>query len=104
MPITGVSPVTIPILMAKWKKKIEATLLPYTRLKVELCRSANTIRRRIRNPNNNKTAEAPMNPCSSPTVQKIKSVSCSGTYFSLVCVPFRKPFPVSPPEPIAIFD
>ena len=22
----------------------------------------------------------------------------------LVCVPFRKPFPVSPPEPIAIFD
>ena len=46
----------------------------------------------------------PTNPCSSPTVQKMKSVSCSGTYFSLVCVPFRKPLPFNPPEPIAIFD
>ena len=35
----------------------------------------------------------PKNPSSSPTVQKMKSVSCSGTNFSLVCVPLRKPFP-----------
>ena len=46
----------------------------------------------------------PTNPHSSPTVQKIKSVSCSGTNFSFVCVPCRKPFPVACPEPIAIND
>ena len=38
----------------------------------------------------------PMKPCSSPMVQNIKSVSCSGTYFSLVWVPLRNPLPVSP--------
>jgi hypothetical protein len=34
--------------------------------------------------------------------QKMKSVSCSGTNFSLVWVPFRNPFPCKPPEPMAI--
>ena len=48
------------------------------------------------------TAAEPMKPSSSPTVQKMKSVSCSGTYLSLVCVPFMKPFPSRPPEPMAI--
>ena len=41
-----------------------------------------------------KTQEDPRNPCSSPTVQNIKSVACSGTYFNLVCVPFKKSFAV----------
>ena len=50
------------------------------------------------------TKDAPQKPSSSPIVQKIKSVSCSGTYFNLVCVPFKKPFPHKPPDPIAIFD
>lgn len=48
------------------------------------------------------TKAEPTNPCSSPMVQKMKSVSCSGTYFNLVCVPLRKPFPNNPPEPMAI--
>ena len=26
------------------------------------------------------------------------------TYFNLVCVPFKNPFPDNPPEPIAILD
>ena len=42
------------------------------------------------------------NPSSSPTVQKMKSVSCSGTNLSLVWVPFRNPLPCKPPEPMAI--
>ena len=49
------------------------------------------------------TTAHPMKPSSSPTVQKMKSVSCSGTYFSFVCVPLRNPLPFSPPEPMAIF-
>ena len=45
----------------------------------------------------------PTKPHSSPTVQNIKSVLCSGTKLNLVWVPCRKPFPSKPPEPIAIF-
>jgi len=41
---------------------------------------------------------------SSPSVQKIKSVCCSGTKSNLVWVPSRYPFPNSPPDPIAILD
>ena len=40
----------------------------------------------------------------SPMVQKIKSVVCAGTKSNFVCVPFKNPFPINPPEPIAIFD
>ena len=54
--------------------------------------------------NTNKNSKLPTNPHSSPTVQKIKSVLCSGTKSNLVCVPFRKPFPKKPPDPIAILD
>ena len=46
----------------------------------------------------------PINPHSSPIVQKIKSVLCSGTKLNFVCVPFKNPLPNKPPEPIAIFD
>ena len=51
-----------------------------------------------------KKKRLPKNPHSSPTVQNIKSVLCSGTKSNLVCVPFRNPFPNNPPDPIAIFD
>ena len=34
----------------------------------------------------------------------MKSVLCSGTKLNLVCVPWRKPLPVRPPEPMAILD
>ena len=37
-------------------------------------------------------------------VQKMKSVLCSGTKFMVVCVPFMKPWPNRPPEPMAILD
>ena len=46
----------------------------------------------------------PTKPHSSPTVQNIKSVLCSGTKLNLVWVPCRNPFPNKPPEPIAILD
>ena len=47
-------------------------------------------------------SDEPTKPHSSPTVQNIKSVSCSGTKLNLVCVPFKNPLPKTPPEPIAI--
>ena len=54
--------------------------------------------------NININIKLPKNPHSSPIVQKIKSVLCSGTKSKRVCVPFTNPFPNKPPEPIAIFD
>ena len=39
------------------------------------------------------TRALPTNPHSSPTVQKMKSVLCSGTKLNFVCVPCKKPFP-----------
>ena len=50
------------------------------------------------------TKVVPMNPHSSPTVQKIKSVLCSGTKLNFVWVPCKYPLPKNPPEPIAILD
>ncbi len=43
-------------------------------------------------------------PHSSTKVVKMKSVCFSGRKFSDDCVPFRKPLPNMPPEPMAIFD
>ena len=54
----------------------------------------------------------PTKPHSSPTVQNIKSVLCSGTklnFVVLICIKtfayfHRSPTPKKPPEPIAILD
>ena len=45
---------------------------------------------------------APTKPSSSPATVKTKSVCCSGTNWPVVCVPWNRPWPSSPPEPIAI--
>ena len=102
IPITGVSPSTIPTLMNTWNRKILSTEYPQTLPKRYGCRSARWIRRSINARKRTSTPAEPRKPSSSPTVQKIKSVSCSGTYLSFVCVPLRNPLPLIPPEPIAI--
>ena len=92
------------ILIAKCIKKIDATQYAYIRLNADRCRSASTSIRNINPKYNSTSAVLPRKPNCSPMAQKIKSVFCSGTNSFLVDVPFRKPLPVSPPEPIAIFD
>ena len=57
-----------------------------------------------RDPKTTRKNKLPKNPHSSPTVQNIKSVLCSGTKSNLVWVPFRNPLPKNPPDPIAILD
>lgn len=94
----------MPILIIKWNSRMPATPKPYILEKADRCRSDNDMIRIISIVNTIITNEDPRNPHSSPTVQKIKSVSCSGTKLYFVCVPCKKPFPVNPPEPIAIFD
>ena len=65
---------------------VSYTHLPYTRPKGDCCRSATTISRKIRIRNSNITAVDPTNPSSSPTVQKMKSVSCSCLLYTSRCV------------------
>ena len=81
---------------------MEAIEYAYIRLNLLRCRSA-TATIRIKNHINPPTTNnEPKKPHSSPTVQKIKSVLCSGTKLNLVCVPCKKPLPENPPEPMAI--
>lgn len=104
IPITGNNPIVIPILTAKWKNNMDATAYPYIRLNFDRCRSARIIIRIIKPIIKTITRVLPTKPHSSPTVQKIKSVLCSGTNLNLVCVPFKNPLPANPPEPMAILD
>ena len=46
----------------------------------------------------------PTKPSSSPTAVKMKSVCCSGTNPSRVCVPSNRPLPFTLPDAIAAFD
>ena len=46
----------------------------------------------------------PVKPNCSEKIAKTKSVSFSGRKSRLLWEPSRKPLPLSPPEPIAIFD
>ena len=48
--------------------------------------------------------DEPKNPHSSPTVEKIKSVCCSGTNYPLVWEPTKNPSPNKPPDASAILD
>ena len=83
---------------------MEATPYPNTLLKTERCLSANIINLNNSNENPPIVIIEPIKPHSSPMVQKMKSVLCSGTKLNLVWVPPKNPFPKNPPEPIAILD
>ena len=50
------------------------------------------------------TVNAPIRPHSSASTEKIKSVCCSGKNDNTFCDPFKNPFPVIIPDPMAIFD
>ena len=85
-------------------KSAHATQYPYTLIVRSVCFSAALIILYISIKNTNTKPAEPTNPHSSPTVQNMKSVLCSGTILNLVWVPWRSPLPLSPPEPIAILD
>jgi len=97
------NPSVMPTLMEKWKKMMDATPYPYKRLNFDRCRSARNTILEINVMNRAITRNCPWSH-SSPTVQKIKSVLCSGTKLYFVCVPWRNPLPQNPPEPMAMRD
>ena len=104
IPTTGKSPIVMEILMNTCMNRQHATQYPYTRIDRSVCFSALCIILSIRVKNSASKPNDPKNPHSSPMVQKMKSVLCSGTNLNLVCVPWRYPLPEKPPDPMAILD
>ena len=49
-------------------------------------------------------ANMPTSPSSSAITEKIKSEWLSGIKSNWLCVPDRYPFPVNPPDPMAVWD
>lgn len=84
IPITGANPIVIPIFIAKCINRIDATPYPYILQNDDLCLSARLIILISSSINNVIKIETPKNPHSSPMVQKMKSVLCSGTKSNLV--------------------
>ncbi len=104
IPMMGNRPMVMPMFMMTCTKMTPATPYAYILEKLERWRSAICVIRYSNTKNSPTTPSTPTNPCSSPTVQKMKSVLCSGTNLSLVMLPFSGPLPKSPPEPIAILE
>ena len=77
--MTGIKPMVMPMFMNKCMKMQLATQYPYILVKFSLLLSASDIIRQIMKTYTRMTAKQPTKPHSSPTVQKMKSVLCSGT-------------------------
>ena len=104
IPITGISPIVIPMLMRRWTRKIPATPVANTFGNVWAAQLPRLESRMRRYPKIPSSTIEPMNPHSSAMIVNTKSVDCSGMKASWVCVPSMNPFPRRPPEPIAAFD
>ena len=103
-PVTGISPIVIAIFTVTWNKKIVAAPIVTSVtngssfvLHIDDARHKN-------NANNTRIVAHPTKPNCSPSTLKIKSVCPSGKKARFVCVPLPNPFPVRPPEPMAVMD
>ena len=97
-------PMVMPTFSKTWNSSMQSTP---TQISVPKSSRASWAVRQIRQATMAKRASsvpAPTKPSSSPTAVKMKSVCCSGTLSSRVCVPSKRPWPSGPPAPMAIFD
>ena len=78
IPVIGITPMTIPMLTANWKKIIEATPAATSSPNGSRERQPATRTRQMSALNRMKTTIAPMNPSSSPSFAKTKSVVWTG--------------------------
>ena len=102
--MTGIRNKHMPMLAMVWKMSIPA-MPTHTRLSMRVGASRATIRQRtMMASSSTMTRRQPIKPNSSPQTQKMKSVCRSGRldrYNDCVCVPLKRPCPVSLPEPRA---
>ena len=104
MPVIGIRPMVIPMFTITWVNQAAAS--------PKATSDANGVAARVemrtvRRKNKRKRPSAilmPMNPSSSPTTGKMKSVCCSGRKARRFCEPSVNPLPNRPPEPTATCD
>ena len=104
MPVIGISEIVIPIfskICVKSRPTDPATISDANGSLVFRAMRTSTSNSPKKRASEMKT---PMNPSSSPTTAKTKSVPCSGMYPDRFWVPRVKPLPVHPPEPIATLE
>ena len=102
-PVTGMRRWVMPTLTNTWKTTMAAIPTPSrypkrSRAAAAVISSRHTIRAKRAS-----TAAEPTNPSCSATAVKMKSVRCAGTKAPLVCVPWDRPRPNSPPLAMAIW-
>ena len=104
IPVIGIKPIVMPAFSRIWNAHIlmipAATRLPYKSIE-----EAQTLKHAISSARYSPiSTRAPMNPPSSPSTAKMKSVWRSGRKLPAACEPLPRPLPESCPEPIEIID
>src|SRR4029453_7662663 len=104
IPVIGMMPMVMPTFWKTWKTSKDRTppQMSVPSRSLAIC-AVRRIRTHI-SANRAKSVADPTKPSSSPSAVKMKSVCCSGTNPSRVCVPSNRPLPEVAPEARAPFD
>jgi len=98
-PFTGARPADIETLYTTWNVKLARAPMTRRVPSRSRARRAVSIVRSTMKAYRPSTASTPMNPCSSASTEKMKSLWATGRKPCWPWVPFMKPLPQSPPEP-----
>jgi len=101
-PTTGKMPLTMPMLTNAYVNQLSVMAPASKRVNTVGASAAIISPRKIRNVKPSTRLTPPIRPNSSENAAKMKSVVRSGMNSRCVCVPFMKPLPSTPPEPMAI--
>ena len=98
----GMSPQSMPMFSRIWNNHMPTTHM--TMVMPNRSLEAPAMRKLIKTRPAYKASSAitPKNPSSSASTQKMKSVGASGRMPSVCCVPWNRPLPNRPPDPMAI--
>ena len=104
MPVIGITPMTMPTFTMSWKMIIEASPAANSVPNGSRERQPDTRIRHRSSANRPNRTIAPMKPSSSARIANTKSVVWTGRKSPCAWVPFVRPLPIQPPEPMAIWD
>ena len=103
MPVMGIRPQSMPMFSKIWNNHMPTTHITMTM--PNRSPELRAMRKLIKTSAAYKpsSTSAPKKPSSSASTQKMKSVGASGRRPSECCVPWNRPLPNRPPEPMATF-
>ncbi len=101
IPVTGITPSTIPTLTSTWNRIIDARPTATIRPSASPARQPMSSTRHSSSAKSASRTSPPTRPSSSATTVKMKSVDCTGRNPSWFWRPAVSPWPNQPPEPTA---